>query len=499
MFNGSRVETGIPVRRFRINPGLAILAGLAVVLAVNPGARAAIPTIGLDTVIGPGQLVSPVAMANAGDGSNRLFVVDQRGKIQIVQGGALLATLFLDIGTKLVSARPGFDERGLLGLAFHPQFSSAGTPGEGKFYVYYSQPSPDAPGTTTDPVDHRSVVAEYSVPSLGSNVANAASERVLLTFNQPQFNHDGGQLAFGPDGKLYISTGDGGSGGDNNAGHTGGDANRPANAFGNAQDRTNLLGKVLRLDPLGSNGPGGEYGIPTSNPFVGAGGGVREEIYAYGLRNPWRFSFDDGPGGTGRLFLADVGQGDIEEVNIIESGGNYGWRIKEGTVDFAPLVAPNPVVPLIDPIAEYTRPGKANGLLEIGVATVGGYVYRGTEHPGLLGTYLFADWATSFRSVDGTLLGLEETSPGVFDLSVLNVVGGNPIGLYITAMGEDENGELYVLAQSVLAAGELDPATGLGGGRILKIVPEPTSMALLALGASMLIARRRSSSQRSKS
>lgn len=182
--------------------------------------------------------------------------------------------------------------------------------------------------------------------------------------------------------------------------------------------------------------------------------------------------------------MADVGQGDVEEVNIIGSGKNYGWRIKEGTFDFDNTVQPVPVVPLEDPIAEYTRSGKANGLEEIGVATVGGYVYRGSEFPELFGKYIFADWSTSFASSDGTLLGLEEISEGNFELFILDVEGGNPIGHYITALGEDESGELYLLTKDTLAPSGLDPVSGLPTGTIFKIslVPEPAMLGLLATG-----------------
>lgn len=453
-------------------------------------ARADFPQIRLET-INSGEIVAPIALTNAGDGSDRLFVADQRGTIRIIQNGTLLGTPFLDIETKLVDERAGFDERGLLGLAFHPDFGAGGAAGEGKFYVYYSADSPNA-GTDVDPVNHQSVIAEYQITGPGSNAADPNSERVLLTFDQPQFNHDGGQLAFGPDEMLYISTGDGGSGGDNEPGHTGGGVGNPSGGLGNAQDRTNLLGKVLRIDVLGNSGPGSEYGIPVDNPFVGAGG-AREEIFAYGLRNPWRFSFDDGPGGSGDLFLADVGQGDVEEVNIIESGGNYGWRIREGTFDFDPTVTPIPAVSLEDPIAQYTRDGRANGLDEIGVATVGGYVYRGSEFPELVGKYVFADWSTEFRSPNGTLLGLEEISAGNFELSVLNVEGGNPIGRYINALGEDESGELYLLAKDTLSVSGLDPGSGLPTGTIFKIVgvPEPGTLGLLTTGGLILLAMAR--------
>lgn len=469
-----------------------VLLTLAVLVALAGTVDAGFPQVRLE-VISDGDVVSPIGMANAGDGSGRLFVLDQRGKIQIISGPTVLPTPFLDLAGKLVPERTGFDERGLLGMAFHPQFASAGADGEGKFYVFYSAPSPDAPGTEEDPVDSRSVIAEYSVTGPGSNVADPSSERILLSLNVPQFNHNGGQLAFGPDGMLYASTGDGGSSNDNNAGHTGGSTARPSGILGNAQDRTNLHGKVLRIDPLGTNGPGGQYGIPSDNPFVGVGNAVREEIWAYGLRNPWRFSFDDGPGGTGRLYLADVGQRDIEEIDLIVKGGNFGWRIKEGSEDFDPTTVPNPAVPLIDPIAEYSREGRSNDLLKVGLAAVGGHVYRGSEFPELEGKYVFADWSTGFSPGNGTLLGLEETSPGVFVLTKLDVEGGNPIGQYINAIGEGGDGALYVLAKDTLAAGASDPTTGEPTGTIyrLVVVPEPTALALLTLGGLGVIIQRR--------
>lgn len=453
----------------------ALIAAWTAVLSGHGVVRGEFPQIRLETV-NSGELFAPVGLTNAGDGSDRLFVVDQRGEIQIVQGGSLLPGAFLDIEAKMVPARPGFDERGLLGLAFHPDYGAAGSAGEGKFYVYYS--APETGGTPEDPIDHRSVIAEYRVSAGDPNAADPASERILLTFNQPQFNHDGGQIAFGPDGMLYIGTGDGGSSNDNNAGHTGGDATQPDGVLGNAQDKTRLLGKVLRIDPAGDLP--GQYGIPADNPFVGEGGGVRPEIFAYGLRNPWRFSFDDGPGGSGRLLLADVGQGRFEEINVIESGGNYGWRIREAAHDFDPTT-PNPDgVPLIDPIAEYSHPGEGVGI-EIGRSVTGGYVYRGSQFDELFGKYVFADWSDDFGSGNGTLLGLEETAPDVWDLSILDVEGFShgQIGLFITAIGEDESGELYVVTRSSLAADPAEPS-----GTIFRIipVPEPSTAALLLLG-----------------
>jgi glucose/arabinose dehydrogenase len=469
------------------------LLSLGILCSTASVATADFPPVRLDPV-SQGEIVSPVGITHAGDGTNRLFVTDQRGTIHVIQDGSVVDTPFLDIESRLVPERQGFDERGLLGLAFHPNFGQAGTTGADRFYVYYSAPQPNGnPDDPVNPVDHQSIIAEYAVTALGSNVADPNSERILLAFDEPQFNHNGGHLGFGPDNMLYITTGDGGGGGDNEPGHTGGGPDDPAGGLGNAQDRTNLLGKVLRIDVNGTNGASGEYGIPNDNPFAGAGGGVREEIYAYGLRNPWRATFDNGPGGTDRLIVADVGQGAVEEINIIESGENYGWRIKEGTFDFDATVSPDPDVPLIDPVAEYAHPGANNGLLEVGLSVTGGVVYRGSDFPALDGKYIFGDWSTSFGTPNGTLLGMEETSPGEFDLSVLSVVGGNPIGEYILAFGLDENGEAYVATKLAAAPSGLDPATGLPSGAIYRIaaVPEPAGIVLGLLGtlASLIVCR----------
>ena len=301
-----------------------------------------------------------------------------------------------------------------------------------------------------------------------ADVADAESERVLLSFDEPQFNHNGGQLAFGPDGLLYISTGDGGGSNDNDAGHTGGGIEKPDGGLGNAQDLGKLLGKILRIDPLGDTAPGGEYAIPAGNPFAAPGDGARDEIYAYGLRNPWRFSFDRQ---DGRLFCADVGQGDVEEINLIEAGGNYGWRRFEGSFDFDPS-APTTGDIFELPIGEYAHPNSAiPGIPGVGISVTGGYVYRGSESPGLAGAYLFGDWSNSFRSPGGTLLALTpSTTPNHFELGAMQVEGGNPIGMFLPAFGEDEGGELYIAAKTTLAPSALDPATGAPTGGIFKIV-----------------------------
>lgn len=438
-------------------------------------ASAAPPPVRLELLVEQ-QLQSPTTITHAGDGSGRLFITEQRGTIRVVKDGILLPQVFLDLSALLVPERPNFDERGLLGLAFHPDFENAAQPGHRRFYVFYSAPSPNAPGTAADPVDCRSIIAEYLVSATDPAVADPASARVLLVLDKPQFNHNGGQLAFGPDGFLYIGTGDGGSSNDNNAGHTGGSAARPTGALGNAQDLTRLLGKILRIDPLGTNGPGGAYGIPAGNPYATSPGGERPEIYAFGLRNPWRFSFDRQ---DGRLFAADVGQGSVEEVNIVTAGGNYGWRNFEGS--FTPSFsagAPVPAVTPTPPIAQYAHPGVTIGspaLPQIGVSITGGFVYRGAAIPGLQGVYVFADWSQNGQNPLGVLMGLEEGTPS-WSLSTLNVEGGNPVPWFIQALGEDESGELYVAGKLTRGVSEL--SSGQPAGALLKLMHAPQTVRL---------------------
>lgn len=455
---------------------------LALAICLCPlAAGAAFPQLKLEPVC-ENQIFAPVAMVSPLDGSGRMFISEQRGKIRIFRNGMLEPGTFLDLGAKLCAERAGYDERGLLGLAFHPGFSNAASPGYRHFYVFYIAPSPLAPGTTTNPVDSRTVLAEYQASAANPDVADLATERILLTFDKPQFNHAGGGLEFGPDGFLYFTVGDGGSSQDNNYGHTGGTNLKPTNAMGNAQDLTKLLGKMHRIDPLGTDGPGGQYGIPTDNPFATSPNGERPEIFAYGLRNTWRFSFDSRPGGTDRLFAADVGQGEVEEIDLITNGGNYGWRNMEGT--FVPsfsVDAPAMSASATDPIAQYAHPGVVKGspaLPQYGVSVTGGYVYRGSAIPSLVGKYVFGDYSQSTTTPSGPMLGMEETSPGVFAVSFLNILGGNPIGRYIYGFGQDENGELYVLTAKTRSPSAPDPATGLPSGAIFKIVPVPATTAV---------------------
>ncbi len=445
--------------------------------AVAGGVVAAFPTLYLKPVVLQ-QLDSPTNLVAAGDGTDRLFVTDQPGRIHVIADGMLRPTPFLDLTDRVIATGTVYSERGLLGLAFHPGYGNAASPGYRKFYVYYSKayvagtdPGPPLAG---EPVDHVSVLSEFQVSTTNGNVALPGSERRLLVFTQPQNNHNGGQLAFGPDGYLYLGLGDGGGAGDTGAGHQ--------TTMGNSQDMTRLYGKMLRLDPLGSNGPGGQYGVPADNPFVGAGGGVRAEIWALGLRNPWRFSFDVGPGGTGRLFCCDVGQNRIEEVNLITKGGNYGWRIKEGSFDFNATSPNTSGVPLTPPVAEYGHPGATGlgGMPLLGLSGTGGYVYRGAAIPSLQGKYVFGDYGATGGAPSGRLMGLEETAPGsgVFTLTqAIPLLGGNPFSLRILCLGQDAAGELYVGGK--MSGGVRALENGLPNGGIFKLVPVPANVTVL--------------------
>jgi hypothetical protein len=328
-------------------------------------------------------LSSPVFVAHAGDASNRLFIVERGGIIRVLQPGASTPSVFLDIRTKLVAG----GDQGLLGLAFHPQYLTSG-----RFFVFYTRAG-----------DGTLVIAEYTVSS-NRDVANT-SEKVVLTIPHPNFsNHNGGMLAFGTDGDLYIGVGDGGSGND------------PGN---NAQNINSLLGKILRINvnlPAGSTAP---YVSPADNPFAGAVAG-RDEIFAHGLRNPWRFSFDRL---TGQGWVGDVGQGAREEVDSpLVNGGNYGWRVFEGSL----CTGIDPA--LCDP-ADYIAPAFDYAHTNGRCSLTGGYVYRGSEGALAAGTYVYGDFCT------GEIFGWNGTAQQLLlDTSQS-----------ISSFGEDQSGELYVV------------------------------------------------------
>jgi glucose/arabinose dehydrogenase len=341
----------------------------------------AAPIIGVKPIVA--GLSKPVAITHTGDGSGRLFITLKGGKVIIFDGSKVLSEPFIDLSS-LVSTD---SERGLLSVAFHPSYGI-----NGFFYANYT----DTNGDT--------VIARYTVSS-NPNVADPNSAFVILKITQPFSNHNGGQLQFGPDGYLYIGMGDGGSGGD------------PQN---NAQNPGTLLGKMLRIDV----DTGVPYAIPASNPFVG-NPEVLDEIWAFGLRNPWRFSFDRQ---TGDLFIGDVGQGTWEEVNFqlatSPGGENYGWRLMEGTDCFDPATDCNDGT-LTLPILEYDH--------SVGCSITGGYRYRGTGNQDLFGFYLYADFCT------GLIWGATEDGDGGWKVRELL-----DTDFRITTFGEDETGEIYV-------------------------------------------------------
>jgi glucose/arabinose dehydrogenase len=341
----------------------------------------------------------PVAMDYPKDGSGRLFICEQTGKIKIIKDGAVLKKPFLDVWSRLDAINKIYSEKGLLGIAFHPKYKS-----NGKFYVYYSARSADKQ------FDNKSVLVQYTV-SADPDIADPASQKVIMEINEPESNHNGGQLAFGPDGFLYIGVGDGGGAGDKHG------------TKGNGQDLTKLLGKILRID-VDSKAP---YAVPPDNPFATANA-IKPEIWAYGLRNPWRFSFDRK---TGMLFCADVGQNKWEEIDIIKKGKNYGWRVMEGTHCYDPGTGCN-TEKLELPVAEYDH--------STGISVTGGFIYRGKQIPALQGKYIFGDWK-------GKLFYLEEKE-GKWAFNHLSADGKiRDIHANINSFGEDESGEIYVLTQ----------------------------------------------------
>jgi len=336
-------------------------------------------------------LTNPIYVTYAPDGSGRLFIVEQIGRIRIYKDGKVLPTPFLDIRSLVVAG----GERGLLSVAFHPDFAS-----NGMFVVDYTRSSSSSAGVGD------TVIARYHATP-NSDVADRSSAQVLLTINQPQANHNGGLVKYGPDGMLYIGMGDGGAGGDIGPGHA---------PLGNGQSLTTLLGKLLRINV----GPTGPYTIPADNPKLGTN--ARREIWAYGLRNPWRFSFDRD---TGDLYIGDVGQGMWEEVDYQPAGSkggqNYGWPVYEGRVTYRG-----------GPAGHYTFPEAVYSHAGAWCSITGGYVYRGTQISAMRGFYVFGDYCTGMMWTLAKVRAKWYMSPLV-DTSLL-----------ISSFGEDANGELYV-------------------------------------------------------
>jgi glucose/arabinose dehydrogenase len=386
----------------------AILFSSYVIRASRPAGVPSLISLKLKQVAT--DLQAPTAMAFPGNGD--IWVTEQTGKIRIIRNGKLTDLTILDLSSKLPKVNPGYEERGLLGIALHPKFSS-----NRKFYVFYSTHSDTKS-------NHKDIVAEYTV-SAGNKQVDISSGRIILTAEKPDGNHNGGCVQFGKDGYLYISFGDGGGQGDKHG------------EFGNGQNLNTWLGKILRVDVNTDSG----YLVPKDNPFVGKAD-TKPEIWAYGFRNPYRFSFDKA---SGQLFAGDVGQDTWEEIDIVAKGANYGWRPMEGNHCYNPATGCE-IKGLTLPISEYNH--------REGVSVMGGYVYNGKQLPVLKSKYLFADW----------------TGPVFYLLKAGNrwlrgkvTLQGFPQDAKITGFSEDQNGELYVMT---------NPDTGPGNtkGSVFKIV-----------------------------
>lgn len=382
---------------------------------------------------------SPVALATPDDGSGRLFIVDQTGLIHIVNSDdKLLGEPFLDLREKIVKLKKEHEERGLLGLAFHPQYQE-----NGRFFVYYSAPlRKEAPKGW----DNTSHISEFIVSKKDPNRANSNSEKILLHVDQPQDNHNAGTLAFGSDDYLYISLGDGGGADDKDMGHVSDWYDQ--NEGGNGQDITeNLLGSILRIDV--DNGD--PYSIPKDNPFLEQDG--KDEIYAYGLRNPYRFSFD--MEGDQMMIAGDAGQELWEEVNVIEKGKNYGWNVKEATHCFNAANNKKPLDScpdsdslgntLTDPVIEFKTGNKSKG--GQGLVVIGGYIYRGEDIPELDGRYVFGTWTQEHEQPQGAIFVADRSDEDLWKFNTLRIQHGDTAGLghFLLSFGQDRDGELYLL------------------------------------------------------
>jgi len=393
-------------RRFRMGTVLSLWV-LLVCMGCNGGSTTPPPppppTLQVELVPVASGFASPLDIQQAGDASGRLFVVEQGGKIKIIQNGSVLGTPYLDISSLIVSG----GEEGLLGLAFHPNFSTNGC-----FYVNYT--------TTRLNGTLQTAISEFRAATPGSNTVNTTSESILFTVNQPEANHKGGGLAFGKDGFLYIALGDGGGAGDMHG------------LIGNGQDLTTRLGKILRISVTCN----GTFTVPSDNPFV-TNTTAAKEIWLYGLRNPFRFSVDQA---TGNLWIGDVGQDSFEEVDRVtptQGGSNLGWRCKEGTHNFN-FSANCQGLTFLDPIFDYDH--------SQGDATViGGYVYHGTNIAALAGNYVFGDF------ISGRIWSLAQNGQGQWVRTFLVNAGGGDLASF----GQDANGELYVAKYSSGAVARL--------------------------------------------
>lgn len=377
---------------------VAVTLGLLVLTLINrqagasPTSLADLAPMEIEVAFPSLTFSQPVHLTHADDGTNRIFVVEQAGRIIVFENEpeTTASNVFMDIQDSVNSG--GFEE-GLLGLAFDPNYST-----NSRFYVYY---------TSLNDSQRVSRVSRFTVTPTNPNLANVNSEVVVLEVDQPAANHNGGTIAFGPDGYLYIGLGDGGF------------ANDPQ---GHGQDKTTLLGSLLRID-VSTLDATGTYAIPPDNPFVGATDGSRGEIWAYGLRNPWKFSFDSL---YGDLWAADVGQNQYEEIELIQRGGNYGWNVMEGLHCFSPSSGCDQTG-LQLPVFEYEH--------SEGCSITGGHIYRGRTNPGLYEAYVYADYCS------GRIWALRYQGNNVVDQALLV-----DTSLTIPSLGVDEHDSLYILA-----------------------------------------------------
>ena len=416
--------------------------------ALAPLAEAA-PKVSLELVAD--GLTSPLAYVALPGG--RALIVDQPGYVRLLEKpGQLREAPVLNLTNRLSALNHGgFDERGVLSLALHPDFAR-----NRRVFVAYTGSRRESAPTNWDCTLR---VSEFTLPAAEPLAIDPASEKVRLEIDKPYSNHNGGRIAFGPDGFLYVGVGDGGNAND--------DGKRPEG--GNGQNLKTLLGKILRIDV---NVPEG-HGIPKDNPFAD-GTVALPEIWAYGIRNPWGLGFDRG--GDHAFYSADVGQTMWEEVNRIEKGGNYGWRLTEGFVGFNPKAAEKPTAetpavgprgePIVGPIARYkNRNGFKKDADAYGISVTGGYVYRGTALPGLAGDYIYGDWGRIWGVPGGTLLVAHRPTDPKSEWTVepLELASPAKLGGYVVAFGQDDSGEIYVMTNGNIG---LTP----GKGRVWKLV-----------------------------
>ncbi len=447
---------------YRCQPHASLMRGDFTVAGAPIAQRIAPSPIRVELQAVATGLAAPVLLVPDPVRSDRLHIVDQAGIIRVIEHGQLLDEPFLNVTHLVVPVRVNYDERGFLGLAFHPGYTDPNSPGFGRFYTYTSEPIQGPADFTVElPVgstmNHQSVVREWYWDGVSEQV-DPNSSRELLRIDEPQSNHNAGHMEFGPDGYLYIALGDGGGANDTPAGH---------GTIGNGQNINTILGSLVRIDPLDPAltpdstdlaSANGAYRVPVDNPFVGVDG--VDEIFAYGFRNPYRFSFD---ARSGALIAPDVGQNRVEEVNVVRKGRNYGWNIKEGTFRFdsatgtvgLPLDDPS----LSDPVVQYDH--------DDGLSVIGGYTYYGTAVPELWGQYVCGDFSRQFSLPEGRLFVADLFAGEIQELLI--GPAGDPLGLFVKGFGQDHEGEIYLMASTALGpVGDT--------GVVMKIVAEPNSV-----------------------